>query len=181
MVALSMLTLLGFSVCLVLLVVSAIRKKTKRYWVIGMVSCSILFISSVIALGNSTNNRYEVPALDSSISVTNVPAQPYSGDGVVRVTFGEIMNDCSNEIAFDLKYKGKIVQVSDCVVQQVSSTANPRVTVSSRSLFSGSFTCDFSTPIGLESLYKGQTVTIRGYCRGVFLGDPDLKDCSIVR
>lgn len=75
--------LLGFIGCIVLLIWSALKKKTKRYWAIGVGISLILFVVGVVGLGNE----------NSQSTISNSPPTT-TGQEPVSYSYNNDLADC---------------------------------------------------------------------------------------
>ena len=90
----------------------------------------------------------------------------------------------SNQVAADLKYKGKVVEISG-VVDKISKhiiTDAPTVTLKVASAQIFGVKCEFSdaSASGLAKLSEGQNVVLKGTVDGYTIGDVDVYGCVLV-
>ena len=167
MVALGIIGFLAFIVCIILLIWSAIKKKTKRYWAIGIGISFILFIVGMASSSTPTSTPTSIPA-------------PTPAPTTIQVTAQELYSAYkANEVAADTKYKGKILKVTGVVLEIGKDIfGTPYVTLSSGEKYEvWGVQCTFSLKDEpqLAQLTKGQTITVqgkgKGYLINVLMGD----------
>lgn len=102
-----------------------------------------------------------------------------SGRAPIEVDATKLHADyAANEIAADLEYKDRTLIVSGTIgIIGNSTLAGPYITLTADSLVG--VTAYFDSPSVLTPLRKGDTVTVRCVGRGVTIGIPVLKDCTM--
>lgn len=102
-----------------------------------------------------------------------------SGRAPIEVDATKLHADyAANEIAADLEYKDRTLIVSGTIgIIGNSTLAGPYITLTADSLVG--VTAYFDSPSVLTPLRKGDTVTVRCTGRGMTIGIPVLKDCTM--
>lgn len=128
-----------------------------------------LIVTDNEGAGNSTSH---------SCTVTEAPQVQY------RVTAGQLLDEYdANEVAADMKYKGKLIAVTG-YVQNItnSSTDEPGVWLAPSQVWAF-FTVDCYFRIihqpQVAQLREGQLITIVGVCHGEGFFSVELKECYI--
>lgn len=103
---------------------------------------------------------------------------------VARITAEQLHEEYdANEVAADLKYKGKVLEVSGEVLSIGRSALDEKPLVTLKAGFLQSVFCYFDKAheSQLAQLVKGQHIIVRGLCVGVGFVDPELEDCALVQ
>lgn len=145
--------------------------------------------TTTVTATSSANAQTTVTATrtvtSSPITVTGTTSTPppTTSSGVISVTAAQLCSASSNQIAFDLTYKGKVLQVTGKIIS-INSGSPPWLGLDGG--FLSSVICNFSSTslAVLATLQSGQMVTVQGTCTGLYglFGDtPTLTGCLLVQ
>jgi hypothetical protein len=137
---------------------------------------------TVVVRGTCRGRPDGVVALASCTSVKKLDEVV---DGpAVAVAADELMRAYErNVVAADAKYKGKALELTGKVARVVRNRPG-RITLFLGAEDGASVGCDFLAKDGQAQLAEvgvGDTVTVRGVCRGSGDGSPTLEKCSLVK
>lgn len=110
------------------------------------------------------------------------PAVPESE--VIKITARQLYSEYKiNEVAADLKYKGKVLEVTGVIEEIVKDLWDNPTVIFETDAFLGSVHATFSEvhePL-LAKLVPGETFAVRGVCEGFLTFSVSLGDCEPVR
>lgn len=187
-----LLGLLGFFICLVMLIIALIRKKPKKKLAIGMVVC---FVAFTVGLGSSDgessnsasteNTNQQSQSTEPEPPAPEPEPEPEPEIEYIEVTATKLLADYDeNAIAADNTYKDQLVMVTGTVGNiDKDITGSPYVTLKNDdnqwSIMSVQCYFKRNNTDGIATLKEGDIITIVGKCSGKSL-NVAVKDCELV-
>ncbi len=134
-------------------------------------------IASVAAIG--LFSLFAIASVDEEPEST--PAEMRAATAELSVTANKIAKDFDeNEVAANLKYENKIIEVTGSVGQISKDFGDYNLMLDTSQLLTG-VVCRFNGNVAeqLAVLKTGQNITIKGRCDGMY-GNVEIKDCVII-
>lgn len=164
--------------------------QTAWFWIL-IVFVFIVFVGAIGSSSDKNTSTVSSNATNQEQGVTNksntTAQKEEQADNVMKVDYEKLHKDyMDNPIAADEKYKGKILELTGEVYNIDREIAgNPYITFNVGGEYSFKdvrITFKKSEEKKVTELKKGQTITIRGECRGTLLSTTvSLNDCEIVK
>ncbi len=142
---------------------------------------SPITLTSTIVQTNMVSTTVTLPVSTITTTINSVQIQP----GSVQVTAQQLYLDyATNTSGSDAKYKNKTVVING-VIGSVNTGTTASIGFVTTHYISGSTEttrvgCNFASASSISGLIKGQTVTVQGYCTGIFFGNVFLDNGNIV-
>lgn len=177
----------GFIICLIWLIVLAIRRKQKKSCLYTLIVCVFLFLIGAATLSNedseTAQNDISSSALSASTLSSSQAVATSSESDAIEVDYKTLWKDYdANPINADKKYRDKKLILTGVVAEIDRDIAqSPYITfdVDQHGLQSIKMSFDDDEPVA--KLKKGQTVTVKGICGGTFTSTLIvLRHCEIV-
>lgn len=177
--------ILGFIVFLIGLIVVAIQRKPKKPYLIGLAVCFVLFIVGVALPSNNTQDKIvQAKSPSSSVPSKALNKSSVPEDNTMEINYKTLYKEYNdNPIKADSKYKDKKIQLTGTIADIDRDIGqNPYITFNVDEYGTQSIKMSFDDDKPVESLKKGQRVTIVGTCGGTFASTiVVLNDCTVVK
>jgi hypothetical protein len=116
------------------------------------------------------------------LPIDNIMTSPATNDDdVIMIDINQLIDEYNeNEVAADLKYKNKRLQITDTIDSISSSSSGPLINFSTRLVWS--VYCYFGNTYApqIAQFCTGQIITIQGICMGKGYLGVILKDCMLI-
>ena len=165
------------------------RKGRAIVTIVLSILAGIIVIGEYGAMGNATKNAIETTSdvVEQTATQTQTQTVQEPVNDYMVVDYNTLHQEYQdNAIAADAKYKGKKLQVTgeiEDIYREISG--NPYVTFNVGGKYSFKYvrlTFKKSEESKVASLSKGQTITVRGICKGALLSTTvSLDDCELVK
>jgi len=179
MAALGVIGFLALTAGIIMLIVSAVRKKKVRTWgiVAGLGLVAFIVGMSLSPSAPSPTSTVTEPTPTPAPTATPEPT-PTKTETRIKITAKELDQAYwDNKAAADQKYKGKLLEVSGCVIaidyKYINLEATNSLTPVTCRLRSGQES-------QLAKLVKGQWATVEGICTGSGFFGVTLEDCFLI-
>lgn len=179
--------LLGFVGCLIGLIIAAIKKKSKKRFLLGLTLCFILFFVGVLLPSDNTSGQSaQVANLSDQTSreQSQVTSSSSITDGATKVDYKTLYKDYSdNPINADKIYKDKPLILSGTIANIDRDIGKkPYITFNVDEYGAQSIKMSFDDDDTVAALKKDQTVTVVGTCDGTFASTiVVLSKCQIAK
>ena len=144
---------------------------------------SFVWLAVYLLAASGSSNAPKVQSVEGSQATEVVPDKtpPESDVPKLEVSANQLGADyADNEVAADLKYKGKLVRVTG-PVETIGKDITDKTYIQLGSRLIGDPQCLFSSPLQesqIAKLHKGEKASVRGKVHGKF-GNIIMRDCVL--